>query len=149
MICVHYFISFCIIFFCRYLYRLKQYVTNKAHPEGSLVEGYIAEECLTFCSMYMNDIETQFNKVERNYERRKDGQNKLFIFSDTARPLATTGDYVTADAISLKQMHSYVLKNCDDILEYMRYFSKFILHFVDSILWCYFCFTINIKTINF
>lgn len=125
---------------------MKQYVSNKAHPEGSMAEGYIAEECLTFCSMYMNDIETQFNKVERNYERRKDGENTLFVFSDTARPLTTTGDYVTADAKSLKQMHSYVLKNCDDILEYMRYFSKFVLRFVDLILMVL---TVSLSTLNY
>ncbi|KAL0418956.1 UNVERIFIED_CONTAM: hypothetical protein Sradi_1309100, partial [Sesamum radiatum] len=53
----------------RYLYKLKQYVNNKAFPKGSMVEGYNIEECLTFCSMYLNDIETQFNKVERNYEK--------------------------------------------------------------------------------
>ncbi|KAK9901829.1 hypothetical protein M0R45_001924 [Rubus argutus] len=30
---------------------LKGYVRNRACPEGSIAEGYIAEESLTFCSM--------------------------------------------------------------------------------------------------
>ncbi|XP_020973047.1 uncharacterized protein LOC110269510 [Arachis ipaensis] len=34
----------------RYLCRLKSYVRNKSRPEGSIAEGYLAEECLTFCS---------------------------------------------------------------------------------------------------
>ncbi|XP_061358748.1 uncharacterized protein LOC133302941 [Gastrolobium bilobum] len=34
----------------RYLRRLKSYVGNKAHPEGSIAEAYIAQECLHFCS---------------------------------------------------------------------------------------------------
>ncbi|XP_020963989.1 uncharacterized protein LOC110265366 [Arachis ipaensis] len=34
----------------RYLCRLKSYVHNKSRPEGSIAEGYLAEECLTFCS---------------------------------------------------------------------------------------------------
>ncbi|KAK9944688.1 hypothetical protein M0R45_010246 [Rubus argutus] len=37
----------------RYLHTLKEYVRNKAHPEGSIAEGYIIDECLSFCSMYL------------------------------------------------------------------------------------------------
>lgn len=44
----------------RYLGKLKGYVRNKGHPEGSIAEGYLLEECLTFCSRYMEDIETKF-----------------------------------------------------------------------------------------
>ena len=36
----------------RYLRTLKGYVKNKARPEGSIAEGYISEECLTFCSRF-------------------------------------------------------------------------------------------------
>ena len=36
----------------RYLRTLKGYVKNKACPEGSIAEGYISEECLTFCSHF-------------------------------------------------------------------------------------------------
>ena len=36
----------------RYLRTLKGYVRNKACPEGSIAEGYISEECLTFCSRF-------------------------------------------------------------------------------------------------
>ncbi|KAI0513461.1 hypothetical protein KFK09_009482 [Dendrobium nobile] len=32
---------------------LKDYVANKAQPEGSIAEGYIAEEGITFCSKYL------------------------------------------------------------------------------------------------
>ncbi|KAG8381935.1 hypothetical protein BUALT_Bualt05G0024400 [Buddleja alternifolia] len=85
---------------CKYLYKLKQYVGNKAFPEGSMAEGYIAEECLTFCSMYLNDIETQFNKAERK------------------------GVYDYLDEKSWKQVHSYVLKNCDEVLTFMRFHTK-------------------------
>ena len=36
----------------RYLRTLKGYVKNKARPEGSIAEGYISEECHTFCSRF-------------------------------------------------------------------------------------------------
>jgi hypothetical protein len=37
----------------RYLRTLKGYVRNKAHPEGLIAEGYILEECMTFCSRFL------------------------------------------------------------------------------------------------
>jgi hypothetical protein len=51
----------------RYLHTLKNYVRNRAHPDGSIVEGYVACECLTFCSRYFHGIEIRFNRVERNW----------------------------------------------------------------------------------
>ncbi|KAL4298991.1 hypothetical protein AHAS_Ahas17G0056200 [Arachis hypogaea] len=33
-----------------YLGHLKSYVRNKAKSEGSIAEGYVVEEALTFCS---------------------------------------------------------------------------------------------------
>ncbi|XP_040994337.1 uncharacterized protein LOC121240879 [Juglans microcarpa x Juglans regia] len=41
-----------------FLERFKRYVKNKTRPEGSIAEAYIHVECLTFCSMYLDDIET-------------------------------------------------------------------------------------------
>ena len=50
----------------RRLYTLKRYVRNRARPEGSIVEAYIADECLPFCSKYMDDVKTRFNREPRN-----------------------------------------------------------------------------------
>ncbi|PHU04599.1 hypothetical protein BC332_25421 [Capsicum chinense] len=50
----------------KFLCKLKRYVRNKAQPEGSIAEGYIIDECLTFCSMYFDDIETRFNHKDIN-----------------------------------------------------------------------------------
>ncbi|XP_027912627.1 uncharacterized protein LOC114172228 [Vigna unguiculata] len=49
----------------RYLGKLKSYVRNKAQPEGSIAEGYLTEESLTFCSRYLDGIETIFNRIRR------------------------------------------------------------------------------------
>ena len=50
----------------RYLGHLKSYVRNKAQPEGSIAEGYLVEEILTFCSRYFDDsLETRFNWPRR------------------------------------------------------------------------------------
>ena len=55
---------------------MKCYVRNRARPEGLIVEAYIADECLTFYSRYMDDVDTRFNQ-----ERRNNGflMNKLMV----------------------------------------------------------------------
>ena len=54
--------------FERALRMYKQYVRNKAHPEGLIVEAYVINESLTFCSMYLRGIETRFNHVKQNFD---------------------------------------------------------------------------------
>ncbi|WVZ13620.1 hypothetical protein V8G54_011186 [Vigna mungo] len=55
------------------------FVRNKAQPEGSIAEGYLAEESLTFCSRYIEDIETRFNKQRRVCDNPND--NECFVSS--------------------------------------------------------------------
>ncbi|XP_062085593.1 uncharacterized protein LOC133791692 [Humulus lupulus] len=52
----------------RFLGFLKKLAKNNARPEGSIAEGYVANEALTFCSMYLHGIETRFNRPERNWD---------------------------------------------------------------------------------
>ena len=54
--------------FERVLRTYKQYVCNKAHPEGSIVDAYVVNESLTFCSMYLHGIETRFNHPKQNFD---------------------------------------------------------------------------------
>jgi Domain of unknown function (DUF4218) len=46
---------------------LKSLARNKAHPEGSIAEGIIARECLTFYSRYIHNYEMQSNEKRRNH----------------------------------------------------------------------------------
>nr|GFB44233.1 hypothetical protein [Tanacetum cinerariifolium] len=54
--------------FERYMKKLKGYVRNKAKPKGSIAEGYLAEEALTFSSHYFRDVTTKFNRPDRNVD---------------------------------------------------------------------------------
>ncbi|GJY40074.1 hypothetical protein Tco_0427344 [Tanacetum coccineum] len=54
--------------FERYMKKLKGYVRNKAKPEGSIAEGYVAEEALTFSSHYFRDVTTKFNRPDHNVD---------------------------------------------------------------------------------
>ena len=47
--------------FERYLKKLKDYVRNATKPEGLIVDGYVVDESMTFCSRYFDDVEMMFN----------------------------------------------------------------------------------------
>ena len=94
----HQFPLFDLEFFNRYLSRLKSYVYNKTYPEGSITEGYIAEECLAFCSHYFKSIETAFNRPVRNVK-----ESMGAVMS------------ITLNSNSWIQAHLYVLFNCEEI----------------------------------
>ncbi|BBN67502.1 transposable element gene, partial [Prunus dulcis] len=46
----------------RLLGELKKSVRNRAKPEGSIIEAWVQYESLTFCGMYLKDVETVFNR---------------------------------------------------------------------------------------
>ncbi|CAN6543774.1 unnamed protein product [Malus baccata var. baccata] len=50
----------------RYLQTLNRYVRNKGHPEGSIVEVCLVDECLSFCSMYLGDVKSRRTRRGQN-----------------------------------------------------------------------------------
>jgi hypothetical protein len=48
----------------RRLGTLKNFVRNRAKPKGSIAEAYVASDTLTFCSRYMEDMDTRFNSED-------------------------------------------------------------------------------------
>ncbi|XP_038972859.1 uncharacterized protein LOC120104948 [Phoenix dactylifera] len=94
----------------RFLMRLKDYVRNRAYPEGSIAEGYIAEECLTFCSRYLEGVETVFNRPQRNCDIIENAD--VYKFSSGGRVLGKV-ESVVLDQKSLAQAHRYVLLHID------------------------------------
>nr|GEV94204.1 hypothetical protein [Tanacetum cinerariifolium] len=89
-----------------FLMRLKSYVHNKAQPEGSIAEGYIKEECLTFCARYFKGVETFINRPRRN-----DGiipTKEMYMFNSGGRKLGKV-EIVELDGTLFAQAHRYVL----------------------------------------
>lgn len=107
------------LIFFRTLGHLKSYVRNRATPEGCIAEGYIMEECLTFCSRYFEDdeIETRFNRPRRN-----DDDNVVNASSESTvlsnllpalgRPIGAV-KIVSLSPLDKIQAHRYVLTNCE------------------------------------
>jgi hypothetical protein len=53
-------------FFLRGIQRLRRKVSNKALPEGSIVEAYVLEEISQFCGLYFADeVFTRLNRQDR------------------------------------------------------------------------------------
>ena len=42
----------------QYMKVLKGYTNNQYHPEASIVERYIVEECIEFCSHYIKIVKS-------------------------------------------------------------------------------------------
>jgi hypothetical protein len=68
----------------RYLHTLKGYVRNKAHPEGSIAEGYISEECMVFCSLLLKDVNTKLSHPEHHESATvNEPQSGLSVFGNS------------------------------------------------------------------
>ncbi|CAL2266267.1 unnamed protein product [Prunus armeniaca] len=50
----------------RHLQTLKKYLWNKSYPEGSMEQGYLVDEGLAMCTMYLSNVETRRNQKGRN-----------------------------------------------------------------------------------
>ncbi|XP_060969762.1 uncharacterized protein LOC133036989 [Cannabis sativa] len=96
----------------RYLSKLKSYVRNKSKPEGCIAEGYLANKCLTFCSRYMEGVETKINRKPRNYSNPNPNRERLPIFQTTGRNLGKIVSE-TLDEDTKTKAHRYVLFNCN------------------------------------
>ncbi|XP_025622948.1 uncharacterized protein [Arachis hypogaea] len=116
----------------RYLGHLKSYVRNKAKSEGSIAEGYVAEEALTFCSRYLEGIETRFNRPPR-VDDRPDGNYNKHVDSLFPQMGNSKGAFTVFELLPMekKQAHRYVVLNClyvkpfiDDFKDFIRRRSK-------------------------
>lgn len=104
----------------RRLYTLKRYLRNRARPEGSIAEGYVADECLTFCSRYMDDVNTVYNKEPRNSAFEDLDAYDVQVFGHGVKFISAC-NYGEEDPEEVKKMVWYVLHNSDETAEYRRY----------------------------
>jgi hypothetical protein len=104
----------------RMLGKYKRYVQNRACPEGSIAEGYLVDECLTFCSMWMCGIERRWNCEERNADGcLEEAHKSLHVFSQRVRPLGAA-KYVTLEDDIFERAQWYVLSNCKETASYLQ-----------------------------
>jgi hypothetical protein len=104
----------------RYLRTLKGYVRNKAHPEGSIAEGYISEECLTFCARFLEDVDTKLNQADRHESAAvNEPPSGLSIFSG----LDYSRKGFHFEEISMEELlntRHYIVTNCEEVATYIE-----------------------------
>ena len=101
--------------------RLKSYVRNRAQPEGSIAEAYIADECLTFSSRYLDGIETRFNRARRvdDVPCGFGSSQEESLFPNIGKPIGG-GEYFNLTPKERHQAHRYVLFNCEHIAGFLK-----------------------------
>ncbi|KAK7258274.1 hypothetical protein RIF29_23845 [Crotalaria pallida] len=107
----------------RYLGHLKSLVRNKAQPEGSIAQGYLAEEVLTFCSQYLEGIETRINRPARVDDFNSASTSHLpSLFPPLGKAV---GAFSTFELSTLEkiQAHRYLLLNCPAVKPYIDEFK--------------------------
>ncbi|KAJ0965088.1 hypothetical protein J5N97_026226 [Dioscorea zingiberensis] len=105
----------------RWLYFLKSLIGNRACPEGSIAEGYIANECMTLCSRYLHRIDTSLiDQKGIMMVVRKKSNGGLSLFSQHGRALGAR-KHCELEANELELAHIYILKNCDEVLPFLEY----------------------------
>jgi hypothetical protein len=63
---------------------IKGYVRNRARPDGSIAQGFLTEECISFCTNYL-DVENPVGLPENKHLDRlngvghKTGQSELHV----------------------------------------------------------------------
>ncbi|GJS58354.1 hypothetical protein Tco_0653138 [Tanacetum coccineum] len=108
--------------FERFMKKLKGYVRNKAKPEGSIAEGYVAEEALTFSSHYFRDVTTKFNRPDRNVDPPPP-TCQFQVFRSLCKSIGLRS-VIRFDAQELKKVIWYVLHNSPEIDTYRSQFKR-------------------------
>jgi len=108
--------------FERYLGTLKYFVKNKAKPEGSIAEAYVIDEALTFCSRYLESVDSRFNMQRRtdvasNFEVK---ERELSVFkSHNCKPFGAMKP-MRLDEKTRTLAEWYILNNCFEVDPYLR-----------------------------
>ncbi|GJX48308.1 hypothetical protein Tco_0273498 [Tanacetum coccineum] len=94
----------------------------KAKLEGSIVEGYVIEEALTFSSYYFQDVTTKFNRLNRNVDCPPP-TCQFQVFISVCKSIGLWS-IIRIDHQELKKMIWYVLHNSPEIDTYRVKFKS-------------------------
>ncbi|KAK5802486.1 hypothetical protein PVK06_030080 [Gossypium arboreum] len=108
----------------RFLSKLKSYCRNKRYPERSIAEGYLVEECMTFCSRYLEDVETRLNRPSRNAGLSDHNLAETYLFQSYGEPINKV-EIAELDDISWIQAYRYVLFHHDSIEPLRKFHTKY------------------------
>jgi len=97
----------------RYMKILKGFVKNQYRPKASIIERYIAEEAIKFCTDYM--LETEVVGIPQSrHEGRNEGKDTCGV------------RVVRKDQCEVLHAHLYVLNNTDVVIPYIEEHKKLV-----------------------
>ena len=97
-------------------------VRTRSHPEGSIAEGYVLDESITFCSRYLHGCQTRFARRDDEDENNNNARDMSYL-TRVGHPLLSSS-MIELDHISWIQAHRYVLVNYEHIAPYAEYVLK-------------------------
>ncbi|KAL4315184.1 hypothetical protein AHAS_Ahas15G0159700 [Arachis hypogaea] len=103
----------------------KQVYLEWAQPEGSIAKGYLSEEILTFCSRYLDNVETRINQPTRIDDRPSDAllSEIASMFPEVGKA-AGAASFFTLTATKKLQVHRHVLVNCIAVEKFLETMSR-------------------------
>ncbi|CAL2229910.1 unnamed protein product [Prunus armeniaca] len=104
----------------RWMYPIERLLgeLKKSVRKGSVIEAWVQYESLTFCGMYLKDVETVYNRPQRNHDEGMRNE-KLSVFAQSARPFGDPGRGESFFRNDMEVAHWFVLNNCDEIMGYL------------------------------
>ncbi|XP_016467837.1 uncharacterized protein LOC107790421 [Nicotiana tabacum] len=97
----------------RYLGTLKSYVRNRACPEGSIAEAYIANECMAFYSRFLEGRDSRSYCSRKWSDEIEHETNKEESLFPTVGESYGGVDVFELDDKTWLQAHQHVLFNCE------------------------------------
>ncbi|KAI5411415.1 hypothetical protein KIW84_056483 [Lathyrus oleraceus] len=91
----------------RYMKILKGYVKNRSRPEGCMVERYIIEEAIEFCTEYLSNVQS-IGLPKSQLVEKKEGKNLI------------GNKIVAVSRVERDQVHLYVLHNENEVEPYVE-----------------------------
>ena len=87
-----------------------------------MANSFLVDECMVFCSRYLEGFSTKHNKPSRNDENQDHLESNLYghdssLFPPIGKPLGRLSSFILTDLEKL-QAHRYVLYNCEAVIPY-------------------------------
>ena len=97
----------------------KNSMRNRARPEGSIAEAYASTDTLTFCSRYIEDVDTRFNRDAHGTSGDEPVEDDISVFMHCVKLMGGSSVDRASDE-DLEKLVWYVLNNCDEVYPYVE-----------------------------
>ncbi|KAK9048338.1 hypothetical protein SSX86_032699, partial [Deinandra increscens subsp. villosa] len=105
----------------RFLGHLKRFVRNRAKPEGSIAEGYVVKEAITFCSHYLRGVESKLDKRERTNDKNSSDDQSIMldVFRVNGRGIGKKEVRILPSDL-MKKAIWFIINNCQEAQPYLE-----------------------------